>query len=145
MCPSWRRRGQDGPVTSSSRRHPTEASSASVVHALQQAGARFAYLHGSQVAGAATPASDLDVAAWFGRAVDSWVVAGALPDDVDLLVLDTAPLELAGRVAMYGQLLLDLDPPQRIAWEATTRKIYLDELPRVRQARRDFVQSRRRG
>lgn len=110
---------------------------------LRAAGARFAYLHGSQVTGTASPASDVDVAAWFGRPVDSWSVA--VPDRVDLLVLDTAPLELAGRVALHGRLLLEVDPAERVAWEATTRKVYLDELPRRDQARRDFAQARRRG
>lgn len=110
---------------------------------LQDAGARFAYLHGSRVSGRATADSDLDVAAWFGRPVDAWAVA--LPDGVDLLVLDAAPLELGGRVAQHGQLLFELDPPARVRWEATTRKIYLDELPRRDQARRDFAEARRRG
>lgn len=110
---------------------------------LRAAGARFAYLHGSQAAGTATPGSDVDVAAWFARPVDSWAVE--LPEGVDLLVLDTAPLELAGRVALHGRLLLEIDPAERVAWEATTRKIYLDELPRRDQARRDFAQARRRG
>lgn len=110
---------------------------------LRAAGARFAYLHGSQAAGTATQGSDVDVAAWFGRPVDSWAVE--LPEGVDLLVLDTAPLELAGRVAPHGRLLLEVDPAERVAWEATTRKIYLDELPRRDQARQDFAQARRRG
>ena len=110
---------------------------------LRTAGARFAYLHGSQVSGTASPESDLDVAAWFDRPVDSWSVE--VPDGVDLLVLDTAPLELAGRVALHGRLLLEVDPAERVAWEATTRKIYLDELPRRDQARRDFAQAKRRG
>lgn len=110
---------------------------------LRAAGARFAYLHGSQVTGSAPADSDVDVAAWFGAPVDAWSVD--LPDGVDLLVLDTAPLELAGRVAQHGRLLLEADPAQRVEWEATTRKIYLDELPRRDQARRDFAQARRRG
>jgi predicted nucleotidyltransferase len=124
---------------------PAEIDLAAVTEQLQAAGARFGYLHGSRVTGAPTAGSDIDVAAWFGRPVDSWVVAGALPDAVDLLVLDTAPLELAGRVAMHGRLLFELDPAVRVAWEAATRKIYLDELPRRDRARADFVQARRRG
>lgn len=112
---------------------------------LRRERARFAYLHGSRVTGSATARSDVDVAAWFGRPVDSWVVAGGLPEAVDLLVLDTAPLELAGRVALSGRLLLDHDPPARVAWEATTRKVYLDEQPRRDQARRDFARARRGG
>lgn len=112
---------------------------------LRRAGAVFAYLHGSQATGAAHVGSDVDVAAWFGRPVDAWSVAPRLPGTVDLLVLDSAPLELAGRVAMYGRLLFEGDPAARVAWEATTRKIYLDELPRRDQARKDFVEAHRRG
>ena len=52
-----------------------------------------------------------------------------MPPGVDLLVLDHAPLELAGRVAARGRLLFDDDPVSRVRWEATTRKIYFDELP----------------
>lgn len=112
---------------------------------LRRHGARFAFLHGSRVDGRATAGSDLDVAAWFGDDVDPVVVRADLPDRVDLLVLDTAPLELAGRVALHGRLLFEQDPAERVAWQATTRKIYLDEQPRIRQARRDFVEARTRG
>lgn len=110
---------------------------------LTAAGAQFAYLHGSRVTGRAWADSDLDVAAWFGRPLAGWDVSR--PEAVDLLVLDTAPLELAGRVALHGRLLFQLDPAVRVEWEATTRKIYLDEQPRIEQARRDFVAARRRG
>lgn len=112
---------------------------------LRRHGARFAFRHGSRVDGRATPSSDLDVAAWFGDDVDPVMVRADLPDDVDLLVLDTAPLELAGRVALHGRLLFEQDPAERVAWQATTRKVYLDEQPRIRQARRDFVEARGRG
>lgn len=116
---------------------------AEVTRVLERSGAVFAFLHGSRVAGSARAGSDLDVAAWFGRPVDSWTVA--LPEVIDLLVLDTAPLELAGRVAMDGELLWERDPAARVSWVATTRKVYLDELPRRDQARADFVAGRRRG
>lgn len=114
-----------------------------VTAALRQAGARFAYLHGSRVEGTATSTSDWDVAAFFGQPVDAWTVR--LPEAADLLVLDGAPLELAGRVATRGRLLFDDDPPARVCWEATTRTIYFDELPRIQQARADFTAARRRG
>ena len=115
------------------------------VSTLRRAGAVFAFLHGSPATGAAHPGTDVDVAGWFGSDVDQWTVAAALPDVVDLLVLDSAPLELAGRVAQHGRLLFEADPPARVRWQATTRKLYLDEQPRVRQARRDFVEAQRRG
>lgn len=113
--------------------------------ALRRAGCVFAYVHGSHAAGTARPGSDVDVAACFGHPVAAWDVSAGLPDEVDLLVLDGAPLELAGRVAQHGRLLFEVDAAARVRWEATTRKLYLDEQPRVRQARRDFVEAQRRG
>jgi hypothetical protein len=58
---------------------------------------------------------------------------------VDLLILDDAPLELAGRVAFGGRLLSEDDQVARIRWEATTRKIYFDELPRIARSHREFA------
>jgi uncharacterized protein len=117
-----------------------------VVRLLRASGARFAFVHGSRPEGRARPGSDVDVAAWFGSPdVDTSGVVADLPAGVDLLALDTAPLELAGRVAMSGVLLFENDPAERVAWQATTRKIYLDERPRVDRARRDFVEARSRG
>jgi uncharacterized protein len=111
-----------------------------VVEHLRDAGARFAYLFGSWAEGGARPTSDVDVAAWFGRAdIDGLTVAAGLPGPVDLLVLDSAPLELTGRVAMRGRLIFDGDPNARVAWEATTRRIYLDEHPRIDRSRADFA------
>jgi uncharacterized protein len=101
--------------------------------ALHKAGAVFAFLHGSRVGGRHHEGADLDVAAWFGRDVAAWDVD--LPPQCDLLVLDTAGLELAGRVAQRGVLLLDEDPPTRVAWQADRCKRYLDEAHR----RQDLV------
>lgn len=116
----------------------------SVVETLRAAGARFALLHGSRARGTGRPDSDLDVAAWWGgEAPASFDVL--LPAGVDLMVLDTAPLELAGRVSVEGQLLFDDDPVARVRWVATTRKIYFDELPRMQRAHQEFAESLRRG
>jgi uncharacterized protein YutE (UPF0331/DUF86 family)/predicted nucleotidyltransferase len=120
---------------------------AELVAALRQAGARFAYLFGSGAEDPERPGSDIDLAAWFGRTdVAPWTVPGVDFETVDLVVLDTCPLDLAGRVATAGRLLYDDDPPARVRWEATTRKRYFDEQPRRDRARRDFVEgARRRG
>ena len=64
-----------------------------------------------------------------------------MPPGVDLLVLDHARLELAGWVAVGGKLLFENDPVSRVRWEATTRKIYFDELPRITRAHREFAAS----
>lgn len=68
-----------------------------------------------------------------------------MPPGVDLMVLDGAPLELAGRVAVDGGLLFDDDPPASVRWVATTRKIYFDELPRLKRSHREFAEGLRRG
>ncbi len=107
---------------------------------LRNAGARFAYLHGSRASGQYRPDSDIDIAAYFGgQAPNAFDIL--MPPGVDLLVLDHAPLELAGRVAASGRLLFDDDPVSRVRWEATTRKIYFDELPRITRAHREFAAS----
>lgn len=131
---------------------PTEAPGAhtqakvldQAVDVLRAAGAQFAFLHGSQASGTSTPVSDADVAVHFGgQPVDLPYLFGSMPVGVDLLVLDNAPLELAGRVATYGVLLWETDPAARVRWQADTRKIWFDEKPRIAQARRDFVAGQR--
>jgi hypothetical protein len=103
-----------------------------VAEMLRAAGARFAFIHGSRVRGRARPDSDLDVGAWWGaRPPASWEVD--LPVGVDLVVLDSAPLWLAGRIAQEGRLLFDDDPRARVRWQADTRLRYLDEIPAIRE------------
>ncbi|HEX3830004.1 MAG TPA: nucleotidyltransferase domain-containing protein [Sporichthyaceae bacterium] len=116
-----------------------------VADVLRSAGACFALIFGSRVRGTARPDSDLDVAAWWpSDAPQGFDVL--LPTQVDLLVLNHAPLELAGPIARDGLLLFEDDPPARVRWVATTRKIYFDELPRLERSHREFMEAlRRRG
>lgn len=114
------------------------AALAEAVVALRAAGARFGFLHGSRATGTARPDSDTDVAAWFGPGAPSSFDV-LLPAGVDLTVLDTAPLELAGRVAATGLLLFSDDEPARVHWQASTRTIWFDERPRFERAHREFL------
>jgi hypothetical protein len=122
-----------------------------VISALRAAGARFALVHGSRAGTGARsgqskprPDSDLDVGAWWGvDPPDAWQVD--LPAHVDLVVLDTAPLWLAGRVAQDGRLLFDDDPPARVGWQADTRLRYVDEIPAIRQRYRERREKLARG
>ncbi|MFN3217275.1 MAG: hypothetical protein ACE367_12335 [Acidimicrobiales bacterium] len=61
------------------------------------------------------------------------------------MVLGRLPLELAGRIALDGQILFDDDPPARVRWVANTRKIWLDERPRFERAHREFLEAAARG
>lgn len=116
-----------------------------IVEALRAAGARFAYLHGSRATGTHRPDSDVDVGAHFGGAAPrSWDVV--VPDGVDLVVLDEAPLYLAGRIALHGHLLLDDCPDERVRWEAGTWVRYLDERPLIEASAREYLEAvARRG
>ncbi len=123
---------------------PDDRARATVTAALREAGAAFAMIHGSTAQGTARSDSDLDVAAWWpSDPPQSYDVL--LPAGVDLLVLNGAPLELAGRVALDGQLLFDDDPVARVRWVAQTRKIYADEKPRLDRSHREFAEGLRRG
>lgn len=115
-----------------------------VVAALRSAGASFALLFGSRARGDEHPGSDLDVGAWWpSKPPHHWDVE--LPPNVDLVVLNSAGTEVAGRVAMEGAILFDDDPPARVRWVATTRKIWLDEKPRFERAHREFLEAQARG
>jgi hypothetical protein len=116
-----------------------------VVDILRRAGAAFAFLHGSRAAGAARPDSDVDVAAWWGRDDRPAPWSVVLPPGVDLLVLDDAPLELRGRVAVDGIPLFEDDPAARVEWQATTRLIYFDEEWRQRWITRTFLEAHAGG
>ena len=111
-----------------------------VIAALRGAGARFALVFGSRARCDAHAGSDVDVAGWWDETPPPpWDVA--VPDGVDLLVLNGAPLELAGRVALEGKLLFDDDPQARVRWVADTRKVWLDERPRFERAHRDYLEA----
>jgi hypothetical protein len=108
-----------------------------VVAALRRAGAKFAFVFGSRAEGGASTRSDLDVAAWFDHPDPGAI---SIPDGVDLVILNNAPLWLAGRVAMHGRLLVDDDPPARVRWQADTRLMYLDELPGLLERQREWLE-----
>lgn len=140
--PAGRSQGHTGEVTGEFT-VPAGVDPDDVIERLRSAGARFAFVFGSR-SGAGGPShpvsdeSDLDVGAWWGHEPpDAWRVA--LPAAVDLVVLDRAPLFLAGRVAMWGVLLFEDDAAARVHWQADTRKRYLDEKPRWERADADFA------
>lgn len=110
---------------------------------LRREGASFAFVFGSRAPGGQPRlGSDLDVAAyWTVSPPNAWDVL--VPEGVDLLVLNTAPLELAGAIALNGDLLFETDPAACVRWVATTRKIWLDEKPRFELAHREFLEALR--
>lgn len=96
----------------------------------------FAYLFGSVAQGTARPGSDVDIAVLTrprGTLLDDArlqdELAAALGrEDVDLLVLDDAPLWLRYRV-VAGEVVFSRDERARIAFREWTEKEFLDFRP----------------
>ncbi|NQW73470.1 MAG: nucleotidyltransferase domain-containing protein [Actinobacteria bacterium] len=114
------------------------------VKQLRASGAEFAYLHGSRASGNARPDSDFDVAAYFANPVPASFEVD-VPTEIDLLILNDAPLEIAGRIALDGRLLFDDNPVDRVHWESRTRKVYSDEKYRIDRSHREFLEEATRG
>lgn len=111
-----------------------------VLTTLREAGARFALLFGSHARGEAHEGSDLDIAAYFTEpAPASFEVL--LPTGVDLVVLNGASLAITGPVSFEGIPILTDDEPALIEWLAMTRKIYADELPRIRRSIAEYQEA----
>lgn len=99
----------------------------------------FAYLFGSQAKGRAHPRSDVDVAVWLREPYDRASFAPVLAligatsdalhrDDIDVVILNEAPLRLAFEI-LGGKLLFSRDEDTRIRTEAAIMSRYHDRLP----------------
>ena len=95
----------------------------------------FAYLFGSASAGGMTPRSDIDLATYVSESADalltrletSRIAAGHLGTDaIDIVVLNTAPIALAGRVLTSRRVLLDRRPFLRHQYESLTARMFQD-------------------
>ncbi|MBY0495992.1 MAG: nucleotidyltransferase domain-containing protein [Cyanobacteria bacterium] len=95
----------------------------------------FAFLFGSQASGAAHSASDVDVAVYLGPGVDRFEerlrLLGELQqrcrtEAVDLIVLNDAPVSLAGRILRTRLVLVDRDPAARHRYESVTARQFFD-------------------
>ena len=97
------------------------------------------YLFGSRARGTATDRSDVDVAVLYAEAPASGLEGLGLDLEADLeralglpvqiVVLNTAPVDLVHRVLRDGHLLLDRDRSRRIRFEVKARNEYFDLQP----------------
>ncbi len=95
----------------------------------------FAYLFGGLAGGEQRPLSDIDVAVYLS---DSASLAEVKLDlfeklsglfgtaEIDLVLLNTAPLSLAGRLLQQKQLLVDKEPFRRHCYESMTLREFFD-------------------
>ncbi len=105
-----------------------------------------AYLFGSEARGTSGPRSDVDVAVLYSSAPPATLSSPALTLEADLerllgrsvqvVVLNSAPVDLIHRVLRDGELVFEADRCARIAFEVKARNEYFDLLPILRRYRR---------
>lgn len=95
----------------------------------------FAYLFGSRAAGTARPSSDVDVAVFLKDGVDlieeKLSIIGCLTqrlqtDAVDVVILNTAPISLVGRILSKREVIIDREPYRRHSFESLALRQYMD-------------------
>jgi predicted nucleotidyltransferase len=98
-------------------------------------GLLFAYLFGGAAEGRLTPLSDVDVAVFFDEAcdlVEARLHAGLRAtrhlgtDEVDLVVLNSAPTALLGRILKSRRVICDRDPFRRHRFESLALREFFD-------------------
>ena len=95
----------------------------------------FAYLFGGMALGRITPLSDVDIAIYLANKTDFSTYELELfvkltevlgTSELDLIVLNTSPLSLAGRILQNKQILVDKVPHQRYEYESLTLRKFFD-------------------
>jgi len=122
-------------------------------------GVVLVYLYGSTAQGFTTPLSDVDIAlvlqpdraeslSAYDRLLLEMDVSIALQqhcslDDVDVRVVNGAPIELQGRIVSEGILLYAADENFRVGYETFTIKRFLDFRPFSEAMRQAYFDRRR--
>lgn len=95
----------------------------------------FAYLFGGLAKGDIKPLSDVDIAVYLKNISNLPEYKLSLFDrltevlktsEIDLVILNTAPVSLAGRILQNKQNLADKTPPFRHAYESLTLRKFFD-------------------
>ena len=114
-------------------------------------GVCLVYLFGSQVEGNLGPLSDHDLGVLVDRAVDGRRVQARLAhelaraletDRIDVVLLNSASIELAYAIIAQGQVLYEQDVATRVEYEATVLSRYGDFLPMLRSQRDDILRGK---
>ncbi len=95
----------------------------------------FAYLFGGLAEGKVNPLSDIDIAVYLkdtnNLAEYKLTLFDKLTDalrtnELDLVILNTAPISLTGRVLQKKEILVDKNPFQRHLYESVTLRKFFD-------------------
>ncbi|MBC7320481.1 nucleotidyltransferase domain-containing protein [bacterium] len=95
----------------------------------------FAYLFGGLAKGRISPISDIDIAVYLRETENLLEVKLEIlsllsevlnTDEIDLVILNTAPLPLKARIIQNKKVLVDKDPSLRYSFESLTLREYFD-------------------
>lgn len=95
----------------------------------------FAYLFGGLAKGRISPVSDIDIAVYLANVDDileakleilSLLSDTLNTDEIDLVILNTAPLPLRARIIQNKKVLVDKDPALRYSFESLVLREYFD-------------------
>jgi predicted nucleotidyltransferase len=115
----------------------------------------LAYLFGSRARGEAGPRSDYDFAVLLNWAPELLARRGEIlsrlthelvcllgvgPGQLDLVILNRAPVELAYAVIAEGKIVFERDVASRVEYEAYVLGRYGDYLPILRAQRREILE-----
>ncbi len=130
---------------------PVESLASRLAEVLAPHPVLLAYLFGSAATGHMTPFSDVDIALVldeshasmpgrlkFELALEAEIAERCSLSQVDVRVINEAPLVLRGQVVTEGILLFARDDQTRIDFETRTRSEYFDFLPVAKYLREAF-------
>ena len=115
----------------------------------RQANLAAVYLFGSAARGSARPSSDVDLGILYQQAPPPTLagqpfnlaaeLSAELGRTADVVVMNSAPVDLVKRILRDGVLVLERDRSARVAFEVRARNEYFDLLPLLRLYRRGPV------
>ncbi len=108
----------------------------------------LAYLFGSRACGTEGPISDYDIAILYSKPqptrlrfeLEHELNNIILTDQVDLIVLNYAPIELRYAVIASGTILYEVSVEVRVEYEALILSLYGDYLPILRHQRQEILE-----
>jgi len=113
----------------------------------------LAYIFGSQVIGKIGPLSDYDFAVFlsqkpsfqFKYKLKNKLVNILNTEQVDLVILNDAPVELKYKVIATGKIIFQKNSLVRTEFEANTLSQYFDYLPVLRAQKKDILKVKSKG
>ncbi|MCS7202652.1 MAG: nucleotidyltransferase domain-containing protein [Dictyoglomus sp.] len=95
----------------------------------------FAYLFGGLAKNRISPISDIDIAVYLRNVANivnekirilNKICDSLKYDDVDLIILNMAPISLKGRILQNRIVIIDKDPSLRYSFESLTLRMFFD-------------------